>query len=174
MRTLDQSKVRPLNLLNLSSLGDVGLRFGTGFARGWIESQPSSGQWLVFSSMNSNSTSPHLVNNQLVPVVQRVDSVIPWINHHPMDKYYQNQEPMSRSFQLPYVTAFLDWSIFSTSFPLWKKGSSGSVTQWRRLTSCDWLWHSHGSLIQSGFDPKINRSMNTPWQEYSGVACSCS
>ena len=113
MRTLGQFKVRPLNLLNLSSLGDVGLRFGTGFARSWIESQPSSGQWMVFSSMNSNSTSTRFVNNQLVPVVQRVDSIIPWINHHPMDKYYQNQEPMSRSLQLPYwATAFLQTDLF--------------------------------------------------------------
>ena len=69
---------------------------------------------------------------------------------------------------------FTDWSIFSTPFLLWKKGSSGPVTQWRQLVSCDWLWHSQGSLIQSRFDLKINRSMKTPWQKYSEVACSCS
>ena len=57
---------------------------------------------------------------------------------------------------------------------MWKKGSSGSVTQWRQLVSCDWSWHSHGSLIPGKFDLKINRSMKTPWQEYSGVACSYS
>ena len=69
---------------------------------------------------------------------------------------------------------FTDWSIFNTPFLLWKKGSSGPVTQWRQLVSCDWLWHSHGSLIQSRFDLKINRSMKTPWQKNSWVACSCS
>ena len=69
---------------------------------------------------------------------------------------------------------FIDWSIFSTPFLLWKKASSGPVTQWRQLVSCDWLWHSHGSLIQSRFDLKINRSMKTPWQKYSEVACSSS
>ena len=69
---------------------------------------------------------------------------------------------------------FTDWSIFSTPFLLWKRGSSGPVTQWRQLVSCDGLWHSHGSLIQSRFDLKINRSMKTPWQKYSWVACSCS
>ena len=42
---------------------------------------------------------------------------------------------------------FTDWSIFSTPFLWWKKGSSGLVTQWRQLVFCDWLWHSHGSLI---------------------------
>ena len=67
---------------------------------------------------------------------------------------------------------FTDWSIFSTPFLLWKKGSSGPVTQWRQLVSCDWLWHSHGSFIQSRFDLKINRCMKTPWQENSWVACS--
>ena len=69
---------------------------------------------------------------------------------------------------------FTDWSIFSTRFLVWKKGSSGPVTQWRQLVSCDWLWHSHGSLIQSRFNLKINRSIKMPWQKYSGVACSCS
>ena len=44
---------------------------------------------------------------------------------------------------------FTDWSIFSTPFLLWEKGSSGPVTQWRQVVSCDWLWHSRGSLIQS-------------------------
>ena len=52
---------------------------------------------------------------------------------------------------------FTEWSIFSVSFLLWKKRSFGPVTQWRQLVSCDWLWHSHGSLIQSRFDLKINR-----------------
>ena len=57
--------------------------------------------------------------------------------------------------------------MFSTPSLLLKKGSSGAVTHWRQLVSCDWLWHSHGSLIQSRFDLKINRAMKTPWQEYS-------
>ena len=69
---------------------------------------------------------------------------------------------------------FTDWSIFSTPFLLWNKDSSGPVTQWRWLVSCDWLWHSHGSLIQSRFDLKTNRSMKTSWQEYSWVECSYS
>jgi len=55
---------------------------------------------------------------------------------------------------------------------LWKKGSSGPVTQWLQLVSYDWSWHSHGSLIPGKFGLKINRSMKTPWQECSGVACS--
>ena len=38
--------------------------------------------------------------------------------------------------------------------------------------SCDWSRHSHRSLIPEKFDLKISRSMKTPWQEYSGVACS--
>ena len=53
---------------------------------------------------------------------------------------------------------FTDWSIFSTPFLLWNKRSSGPVTEWRQLVSCDWSWHSHGSLIQSRFDLKIKRS----------------
>ena len=69
---------------------------------------------------------------------------------------------------------FTDWSIFRIPFLLWKKGSSGPVAQWRQLVSCDWSWHSHGSLIPGKFDLKINQSMKTPWQEYSGVACSSS
>ena len=60
---------------------------------------------------------------------------------------------------------FTDWSIFSTTFLLWKKGISSPVTQWRQLSSCDWLCHSHGSIIQSRFDLKINRSMKMLWQE---------
>ena len=83
------------------------------------------------------------------------------------------QEPMSRSLQLCHGI-FTDWSIFGTPLLLWKKGSSGPVTQWRQLVSCDWLWQSHGGLIQSRFDLKINRSMKTPWQEYSWVTCSYS
>ena len=92
--------------------------------------------------------------------------------------YNKFQEPMNRNLQLPLLSVchgiFTDWSIFSTPFLLWKKGSSGPVTQWRQLSSCDWLWHSHRSLIQSRFELKINRSMKMPWQKYSGVACSCS
>ena len=56
--------------------------------------------------------------------------------------YNSNTKPMSRHF----------YSIFSTPFLLWKKGSSGPVTQWRQLVSCDWLWHSHGSLISFKVD----------------------
>ena len=52
---------------------------------------------------------------------------------------------------------FTDWSIFGTPFLLREKASSGPVLQWRQLVPCDWLWHSHGSLIQSIFDLKINR-----------------
>ena len=57
------------------------------------------------------------------------------------------QEPMRRSLQLPCHGIFADWSIFSIPFLLKKKRSSGPRTQWRHLVSCDWLWHSHGSLI---------------------------
>ena len=32
----------------------------------------------------------------------------------------------------------------------------------QQLVSCDWLSHSHGSLIPGEFDLKINRSMKTP------------
>ena len=40
------------------------------------------------------------------------------------------------------------------------------------LVSFLWLsLHSHGSLIPGKFDLKINRSMKTPWQDYSRVAC---
>ena len=74
-----------------------------------------------------------------------------------------------------YDTAFLQIDLFLVHlFFLWKRGSSGPVTQWRQLVSCDWLWHSHGSLIQSRLDLKINQSMKTPWQECSGVAFSYS
>ena len=65
---------------------------------------------------------------------------------------------------------FTDWSIFSIPFLLWKKGSSGLATQWHQLISCDWSWHSLGSLIPGKFDLKINRSMKI----YSGVAYSYS
>ena len=65
---------------------------------------------------------------------------------------------------------FTDWSILSTPFLLWKKGSSGPVTLWRQLVSGNWLWHSHWSLIQRTFDLKINRSMKRPWQKYPGLA----
>ena len=54
------------------------------------------------------------------------------------------------------------------------RGSSGPVTWWRQLVSCDWSWHSHGSLTSGKFELKIKRSMKTPWQEYGGVACSYS
>ena len=40
------------------------------------------------------------------------------------------------------------------------------------LVSCGWSWQSQGSLIPGKFDLKINRSMKTPWQEYSAVAYS--
>ena len=48
---------------------------------------------------------------------------------------------------------FKDWTIFSPHFLLWNKGSSCAVTQWRQLVSCDWSWHSHGSLttVTPGF-----------------------
>ena len=48
------------------------------------------------------------------------------------------------------------------------------MTQWRQLVSCDWSWYSHGSLTPGKYDLKINRSMKTPWQECSAVACSYS
>ena len=48
------------------------------------------------------------------------------------------------------------------------------MTQWRQLVSCDWSWHSHGSVTPGKFYLKINRSMKTPWQKYSGVPCSYS
>ena len=78
------------------------------------------------------------------------------------------QEPMSRSLQLCHGIC-TDWSIFGTPLLLWKKGSCGPVTQWRQLVSCDWSGDSHGR-----FYLKINPSMKTLWQEYSGVACSFS
>ena len=74
----------------------------------------------------------------------------------------------------PMSQLFTDWSIFSITFLLWKKDSSGPVTQWRQLLSCYWSWRSHGSLIPGKFDLKINRSMKTSWQECSEVACSYS
>ena len=40
--------------------------------------------------------------------------------------------------------------------------------------SCDWSWHSHGSLIPGKFDLKVNRFMKTPWQEYRAIAFSYS
>ena len=75
-------------------------------------------------------------------------------------------KPMSRRFH-----RLLDFKYPSV---LWKKGSSSPVRQLRQLVSCDWSWHSHGSLIPGKFDLKINRSMKTPWWECSGVACSYS
>ena len=69
---------------------------------------------------------------------------------------------------------FTDWSVFSIPFLFYNKGSSAPVTHWRQLVSCDWSWHSHESLTPSRFDQKMNRSMKTPWQEYSGVVCSYS
>ena len=57
---------------------------------------------------------------------------------------------------------FTDWSIFSKPFLLRKKGSSGLLTQWCRLESCDWSLHSHRSLIPGKFGLKIiSRSRNT-------------
>ena len=66
--------------------------------------------------------------------------------------------------------SFTDWLIFSIPSLLWKKGSSRPVTRWRQTVSCDWSWHSHGCLIPGKFDLKINLSVNSPWQEYRGVA----
>ena len=92
-------------------------------------------------------------------------------------KYIQYHEPMSRSMQLPhFVTSlcpglFTDWSIFSLTFLLWKKGSSAPVTQWRQLVSFDWSWHSQESLVPGNFELNINPSMKTPWQKCSRVAC---
>jgi len=43
---------------------------------------------------------------------------------------------------------FTDWSIFITPFLLWKKGSSGPVTQWRQLVPRDCSRHSHWSSFQ--------------------------
>ena len=74
-----------------------------------------------------------------------------------------------------YVTAFSQTDLFfSVPFLLWKKGSSGPVTQWRRLVSCNWAWHSHGSLIPGKFDRRVSRSMKTPWQECRVVVYSYS
>ena len=53
---------------------------------------------------------------------------------------------------------------------MWKIGSSASVTHWRQIVI--WWWNSYWSRIPGKFGEKINRSMKTPWQEYSGVACS--
>jgi len=56
--------------------------------------------------------------------------------------------------------------------PLGRSAPTKTVVQW--LVSCGWSWHSHGSLIPGKFDLKVNQSMKTPWQEYSGVAWSYS
>ena len=93
------------------------------------------------------------------------------ICQEPSTHYYGSAAVDEQELAIPILSlchgTLTNWSIFSTPFLLWKEGSSGPVTQWRQLVSCDWLWHSHGSLIQSRFDLKINRSMKTPWQEYS-------
>ena len=60
---------------------------------------------------------------------------------------------------------------FSIPFLVWKKDRCGPVTQWRQLVSCDWPSHSHGSHFPGKFNLKINRSMKTPWQKYTGGAC---
>ena len=65
---------------------------------------------------------------------------------------------------------FTDRSIFCMPILLWKRDSSGPVTQWRQLVSCDWSWHSHRGLIPGKFDQKINRSENAAYQEM--VYCS--
>ena len=100
------------------------------------------------------------------------------ICQEPSTHYYGSAAVDEQELAIPILSlchgTLTNWSIFSTPFLLWKEGSSGPVTQWRQLVSCDWLWHSQGSLIQSRFDLKINRSMKTPWQECSGVACSYS
>ena len=111
----------------------------------------------------------HLRSVKVCLALKLCNSSNGWYNAPGADE----QEPVTPILSLCHGI-FTDWSIFSTPFLLWKKGSSGPVTQWRQLVSCDWLWHSHGSLIQSRFDLKINRSMKTPWQEYSWVACSYS
>ena len=86
------------------------------------------------------------------------------------------QEPMSRKMQLlclVYVTAFLQTDLLLVYlFFCERKGSSGPVTQWRQLVSCDWSWHPHESLIPAKFVLKINQYKKTRWQKYSGLACS--
>ena len=89
-----------------------------------------------------------------------------------------NQEPMSRSIQLPHCNKpmhgiFTDPSIFRMPFLFRRKHSSG----WRnsiKLVSFNWSWHSHGSHSHGKVDLKINQSMKTPWQECEEIArCKC-
>ena len=51
------------------------------------------------------------------------------------------------------VTAFLQTYLFLVHLFLCERKTF--PIQWRQLVSCDWLWHSHGSFIQSRFDLKI-------------------
>ena len=60
---------------------------------------------------------------------------------------------MSRCMQLSQTYLFFR-SIFGIPFLLGKKGSSGPVTHWRQLVSCNGFWHcqlreSHFREIQS-------------------------
>ena len=64
-----------------------------------------------------------------------------------------------------------NWSILSIPFLSKKKGSSGLAAQ-EQLALCDWSCHSHGPRISAKLDLKTSRSMNVPWRECSGVACS--
>ena len=64
-----------------------------------------------------------------------------------------------------------NWSILSIPFLSKKKGSSGLAAQ-EQLALCDWSWHSHGRRIPAKLDLEISRTMNVPWRECSGVACS--
>ena len=87
-----------------------------------------------------------------------------------------NQEPMTRSLQLPYwayVTAFLQTDLFLDY--LFRKKTKAVPVQWPydvRLVSCDWSSGSCGSLIRGKFNLKINRSVKTPWHEHNGVVGS--
>ena len=75
-------------------------------------------------------------------------------------------KPMSRHF---YRRSYF---CYTFSFVKERQFRSSDVV---KSFSVLWLsWHSHGSLIPRRFYLKINRSMKTPWLEYSGVACSYS
>ena len=55
---------------------------------------------------------------------------------------------MNRSLQLPYlayVTAFLQTDLFLVHLFFCER----EVVPVRQLVSCDWFWHSRGSLIRS-------------------------
>ena len=114
--------------------------------------------WLVVQEFIASYIARPCVLSQLVP------------------SYSQNIKPVSGADEQELATPilslcpgiFTDWSIFSTPFFFSERKavpvqSRSDVNN--DLVSCDWLsfFYSHGSLIQSRFDLKINQSLKTPW-----------